>query len=150
MALTRYEPGNAVRSAFSPLLSGNWADRRGTADNIEWPLSILRERAFPPVEIREDDNHFYVAAELPGYSPDQVEVTAEGDTLTISGRREAQDGDASVSYSERVSGSFVRRLTLPNMEAGEVAEARMENGLLKIKLQKAEHGRRKRISVSAQ
>lgn len=149
MALTRYEPGNAVRSAFSPLLSGNWADRLGSAD-IEWPLGGLRERAFPPVEIREDDGHFYVAAELPGYAPDQVEVTAEGNTLTISGRREAQESDASVSYSERVSGSFVRRLTLPNMEAGEVAEARMENGLLKIKLQKAEHGRRKRINVSTQ
>lgn len=148
MALTRYEPSNAVRSAFHPLLSGNWAEQLGS--DTRWPLSALSERAFPPVEIREDDNHYYVAAELPGYAPEQVEVTAEGDSLSIAGRREAQDGDASVTYSERASGSFLRRLTLPNMEAGEVAEARMENGLLKVKLQKAEQGRRKRIAVSAQ
>ena len=149
MALTRYEPSNAVRSAFSPLLSGDWADRFGSRD-LDWPFAGLRERAFPPVEIREDDNAYYVAAELPGYSPEQVDVTAEGDTLTISGNREAQTGDESISYSERVSGQFVRKLTLPKMDAGEVAEAQMENGLLKIKLQKAREGQRKRIDVKAQ
>lgn len=148
MALTRYEPRNAVRSAFSPLLAGDWAGRFGFGDT-DWPMAELRERAFPAVEIREDDNAYYVAAELPGYSPDQVDVTAEGDTLTISGHREAQSGDQSVSYSERVTGSFVRKLTLPKMDAAEVSEAHMENGLLKIQLQKAKEGQRKRISVKA-
>lgn len=137
-----------MRSAFSPLLAGDWADRFGFGGS-DWPLAELRERAFPAVEIREDDNAYYVAAELPGYSPDQVDVTAEGDTLTISGHREAQAGDESVSYSERVTGNFVRKLTLPKMDAGEVSEAHMENGLLKIQLQKAKEGQRKRISVKA-
>jgi len=148
MALTRYEPRNAVRSAFSPLLAGDWAGRFGAGD-MDWPLAELRERAFPAVEIREDDNAYYVAAELPGYAPDEVDVTAEGDTLTISGHREAQSGDESVRYSERVTGNFVRKLTLPKMDAGEVSEARMENGMLKIELRKAREGQRKRISVKA-
>lgn len=141
MALTRYEPRNAMRSAFSPLLAGDWSSARGLGD-VNWPLAEWQERAFPAVEIREDDSAYYVAVELPGYAPEQVEVTAEGDTLTISGHRELQSEDASVRYSERVTGKFVRTLTLPQMDATEVSEARMENGLLEVQLHKAKEGQR--------
>lgn len=148
MMLTRYEPFSALREVQNPI--SRLFDSPLLSD-FESPLFGLWNRPFPAVEVREDDDNYYIFAELPGFTPEAVDVTVEGDVLTISGERKADavENGQSVRFSERVTGSFTRRLTLPNMSAGEVAEARMENGLLKITIHKAEVNKRKRISVKA-
>src|SRR5579885_358781 len=150
MMLTRWQPVTALREVQNPIgtrlanVFGDWLS------DFESPLFGFWNRPFPAVEVREDDQHYYILAELPGMAPEAVDVTLEGDTLSLSGERKAEKIDGqTVSFSELPTGSFVRRLTLPNLSAGEVLEARMDNGLLKITVRKSQADQRKRISVSA-
>lgn len=149
MMLSRYEPFSALREVQNPI--SNPLSNLFSLSDFESPLFGLWNRPFPAVEVQEDDENYYILAELPGMAPEAINVTVEGDVLTISGERklaEVENGQA-VRFTERLSGAFTRRLTLPGISAGEVAEARMDNGLLKITVRKAETDKRKRISVKA-
>jgi HSP20 family molecular chaperone IbpA len=150
MMLTKWQPFSALREVQNPIGTTLANTFSSLLSDFESPLIGFWNRPFPAVEVREDDNHYYIFAELPGIAVEAVEVTLEGDTLTISGERKADVADGqTVTFSERPTGSFVRRLTLPNLSAGEVVEARMDNGLLKITVRKSDADKRKRISVKA-
>jgi len=101
------------------------------------------------MDLTETDDEIVVTAELPGVSPDDVEVHLNGDVLTVSGekRSEEKHEQGSRHYTERSYGSFERTITLPTPVDPEKVKAESKNGVVTIKLRKAEDSRSRRIQV---
>ena len=104
------------------------------------------------VDIREDADHFYVEAELPGHSKEDVDITLENQTLTISAERrtEKKQGDekkGEMLLHERRYSRFLRSFTLPpTVDEGSV-NARLQDGVLTITINKREETKPRKITV---
>jgi HSP20 family protein len=105
----------------------------------------------PAVDIRESENDLRLELELPGISPEQVEVTAENGVLTVRGekRNERKEGEQNDRYHvvERTYGSFMRSFQLPQGLDESKIEADFENGILSIHIPKAALPQPKKIQI---
>src|SRR5436309_1832267 len=95
------------------------------------------------VDVREDKDHIYVEAELPGFKKDDVDVTLENQTLTISAERseERKEGDENGGQHllrERRYNRFLRSFTLPPTVDEQSVNAKLNDGVLTITLNKRE------------
>jgi HSP20 family protein len=106
---------------------------------------------FPPVNLYETPNHYILTAEMPGVALSDVEITATEDSVTIHGERKSEDGGERASYHrrERGSGRFRRIVTLPDRIDPDRVDATLKNGILTLKLAKAEEVKPKKIEVKA-
>jgi len=105
---------------------------------------------FPPVNISEDADNVYVRAELPGVSPQDVDVAVASETLSLSGRRSTEQPEK-VSYHrrERESGEFQRIISLPIRINPDNVRATARDGILLVTLPKAEEVKPKKIRIEA-
>lgn len=106
---------------------------------------------FPAINLTEDENHFYVRAELPGIQAADLEITAAGRNVTISGERKLAAEDTAAKYHrrEREGGRFSRALTMPKEIDADRIEARMINGILTLRVPKSEGAKPRRISIGS-
>ena len=114
--------------------------------------SLLGVRAFPALNVWEDDECVFVEAELPGVAMEDIEINVVGGELSIKGtRRPFHNANGNLTYhrQERAIGEFSRFLTLPDVIDSDKVEAVLKNGVLAIKLPKAETAKPRRIQVSA-
>jgi HSP20 family protein len=89
-------------------------------------------------------------ADLPGVPPDGVDVGLEGDELSIEGRVRSGEYDGlKPLYVEYGVGGYHRRFTLGEMIDRDGIKAQMKNGVLVLRLPKAERARARRITVDA-
>jgi HSP20 family protein len=104
---------------------------------------------FPPMNISQDDENFYLRAELAGVSADELEISVLQNRVSVAGRREIAREEEGVSYhrKERPEGAFNRSLTLPVAVDSERVEAKYENGILTLTLPKAEAIKPRQIKV---
>lgn len=106
----------------------------------------------PPVDVRESDSELALVFEIPGVSPDQIEVTADNGVLTVRGekREERKEGNEQQYHLvERVYGTFSRSFQLPkNLDESKIA-AHFENGVLTVRIPKAALPQPKKIQVKA-
>lgn len=105
---------------------------------------------FPPVNITQDDDNYYVRAELPGIKASDLSVTALRNRVSITGRRVISKEGEKVSYhrKERAEGEFSRSITLPGEVASSKVEARYADGVLQLTLPKAEEAKPRQIAVT--
>jgi HSP20 family protein len=113
-------------------------------------LSSMRPDAIP-LDVVERDDAFVVKAAIPGVKPEDVEVVVQGERVTVraQGRSEEERHGDNWLMKEHRSGSLQRTIALPAAVSSENAEARIENGVLTLRLPKAQEARPRRISVSA-
>lgn len=151
MQMLRYNPWGVGRlhSDFDRLLNGlgrhgdqsDSADKAATADWV------------PNVDIQEFDKGFQLFVDLPGVDPAAVDITLDGDVLTINGKREfsplPNDEQAINRRTERAQGTFYRRFILPETVDAEGVQAKGENGVLSISIPKLAKAQPRRISVAA-
>lgn len=106
---------------------------------------------FPPLNVSQDDENFYLRAEVPGIRANELSISAQRNRLTIAGRREVTRESEHDSYhrQERAEGSFSRTLTLPTDVDAERVEARYAHGILTLTLPKAEEAKPHQIAVHA-
>lgn len=111
--------------------------------------SGLAGNTFPRINLREDDDHVYAEALLPGVDPDKIEISMLGSTLTLAGERqdEAKTNGRTWHRRERAFGKFVRTIELPVQVDVEKAEAGFRNGLLQVTLPKAAAARPRAIDI---
>jgi len=104
---------------------------------------------FPPMNITQDDDNFYLRAEIPGIKPAELSISALRNRVSISGKREIPREHERVSYhrKERPEGAFNRAVTLPTEVDAERVDARYADGILTLKLPKAEQAKPRQISV---
>lgn len=105
------------------------------------------------VDIREDQDHFYVEAELPGYKKEDIDITLENQTLTIAAHRksETRQGEekkGELLLHERRYTRFLRSFTLPPTVDEQTVNAKLADGVLTITLNKREETKPRKISVS--
>jgi HSP20 family protein len=104
---------------------------------------------FPPMNITQDDDNFYLRAEIPGMKPAELSITALRNHVSISGKREIPREHDRVSYhrKERPEGAFNRSITLPTEVDAERVDARYSDGILTLTLPKAEQAKPRQIAV---
>ena len=106
-------------------------------------------RQFPLVNLWSNDDNVIVTAELPGYDPEEIDISVVGGELILRGKREPvklKETDC-CHRSERSFGAFSRTIRLPfGVESGAV-NANFKNGVLEIKLPRAEADKPKKISI---
>ena len=104
----------------------------------------------PAVNIHEDETSLTFEFELPGFRPEQVEVTADQGVLTVRGERqdERKEGDQTRYHLvERSSGSFIRSFQLPQGLDEDKIEASFEHGLLQVRIPKAALPQPRKIQI---
>ena len=119
-------------------------------DLFDWNLSNFSNSGstLPAVNVKETPEHFQVEMAAPGMSKENVEVTLDGNMLTISGKQqsEEEDSDEDNRYSRREFSyqSFQRRFTLPKdvVDTNQI-QASYENGLLKLVIPKRDEAKQK-------
>ena len=128
-------PASRVLLEFERILGVNFG-LQTIKGNAQAPLNEWS----PTADIHETEDALTFTVELPGIAPDQVQVTAEENVLTIRGTRSPPDAgtiDARFHLIERHDGAFVRRFQLPpNVDASMII-AEYANGLLELRVPKA-------------
>ncbi len=106
----------------------------------------------PAVELFESENDLVFRAELPGIDPRQVDVTIAEDTLTVKGAAKAEQEQKGHNYYRRELryGSFERTVGLPASVQADQAKATFKNGILEVRIPKAERARAKSIKVEVE
>jgi HSP20 family protein len=102
-----------------------------------------------PVDVWATAEEFQVSAYVPGVNPEDVEITFEGDELTIRGHLSAAPEGADFLKRELYHGSFARRITFGVPVDADRIEAHFHNGLLTLRVPKAEAVRPKQIKIQA-
>jgi HSP20 family protein len=128
------------------LLSG-FAENLGHVAEGAWSLA---SRGQPAVNMWEDGEAVSVELEVPGLKGDQLEISVSGNELSL-GIARPDDPQEGVRYHrrERPVGSFHRVVRLPVEVDASRVEADLKQGVLKIKLPKAEAARPRKITVAA-
>jgi HSP20 family protein len=117
-----------------------------------------RAREFPPIELESGAAGLRFTAQLPGFEAKDIDVSVEGDTLTLRATRApdartsapATDSNATVARRrERTHGQFVRTVQLPHAVDVERVQATFANGLLEVELPRAESDKPRRIAIQA-
>jgi HSP20 family protein len=104
-----------------------------------------------PVDVYASDDEFVVQAILPGIKPEDVEITVEGTTLTISGDTTvtAEGKEGSLLLQEIRRGRFMRTLSLPAGLEPDKAKATFEDGVLTLRIPKAEQLKPRQIKITS-
>ncbi|RMH15816.1 MAG: Hsp20/alpha crystallin family protein [Acidobacteria bacterium] len=104
----------------------------------------------PAVDIRETDDAFIATAELPGMDKKDIEVTVDGNVLTLRGERKLEDAQKDNGYRriERAYGTFQRSFALPTGVDSTKVSAQFKDGLLTLTIPKAEDAKPRTIKVS--
>jgi HSP20 family protein len=110
--------------------------------------------AIAPIDVYQTDDEVIVEVAIPGVDPDDMDVSIDGDTLTVRGevREETeseQDPSRRYHIRERYYKSFTRSIRLPTLIDADNAKAEYKNGILKLSLPKAEEVKPKMITVKA-
>ncbi len=151
-----------IRFAEQPRFMNPWAEferiRRGL-DELSRTLvtegkARLNATVYPPLNIIETAESLIIKAELPGVKAEGLDISMEGDTLTLHGKRDhrvAEDDKKRPSYHRREieTGSFSRAITLPTKVNMDDMQAKLQNGILSITLFKAEEVKPRKISIIA-
>ena len=135
----------------------NTLDRMLTLDRVfdqAFGSSLGARVWVPAMDVAERKDAYVVQAELPGLSPDQVDVSFEKNVLTIRGTKPASfdataEGELRIFAAERVSGSFERSVRLPEFVNAEKISASFSNGLLTVTVPKAEAAQPRKIAIDA-
>jgi HSP20 family protein len=118
-------------------------------DAVGYDPTPARVVAYPPMNLWEDDDHFYAEAEMPGLKLDEIQITVtEGDQLTIAGERKPDTTEGQVWHRQECGyGRFARTITLPAVVDVDRIEATYEAGVLTLTLPKSEKAKPRRIAV---
>lgn len=148
MAIKKFRPYSEIQSLRESIPS---LFDRFFSDFFRLPeTEELSGQVFSPaVDIKETQKEYLVRVEVPGISKKDIEIEISDNILTIKGERKFEKEEKGESYHrvERSYGSFCRSFTLPTQVASDKIEASFKDGLLDIKIPKAEEKIPKKIEI---
>ena len=116
-----------------------------------WQPGLFGTTLVPHTDIYEEKGEFVVKTELPGITEKDLDVTIDDDVLTIKAEKKEETTEDVVHHTkERYYGKYVRSMSLPSHVNGDEISASFENGILELRIPKAEEVKAKRIEVKAQ
>lgn len=120
-------------------------------DELKPTASLLSSNGtlVPSCELIEEKDNYIARFDMPGIKKDQVKVELENNILTVSAERreEKKTTDERQHYSEISYGSYLRSFSLPTQVLESKIDAKFDNGVLTVKLPKAEPSKTKSITV---
>ena len=126
---------NMFQDFFAPLTQGRWAGE---------------DVGLPRLDVTETEQTFEVKAEMPGVKKEDVNVSIDGQRVTIEGEcqqaNEQRQGEQ-VVYSERSTRKYQRSFTLPTEVDDTSAQARLEDGVLMLSLPKKPGGTARKLTI---
>jgi HSP20 family protein len=148
MALIRYQPARELTSFQREFdrLFGSFFDtptgNGGPRTTRSWA---------PAIDLIEGEHGYALLADLPGLTSEDVNIELQDGVLTISGERTTSTETEGKGFRriERASGSFVRKLTLPEGVDGEAISATFDNGVLEISIPKPAERQPQKITIAA-
>lgn len=112
----------------------------------DWPF--VEREVIVPVDVKTGQDEFVITALLPGVKAEDLSIQIVNETVTIQGEiKNDRQEEASYLLMERPSGRFCRTLTLPVPLDASKAEASLSDGVLTLRVPKAEEARPKTIKV---
>jgi HSP20 family protein len=104
-----------------------------------------------PVDLWETKDAYHVRADLPGLSPENIEINATADTFTIAGELKQTSDVANEGWlrQERRIGKFTRSFTLPVQIDPNKVDAKFTDGVLELTLPKADNVKPRTIKINA-
>ena len=144
MTLTRFTPLTDVvslRDAMDQLFQESFIRPNGFAAG----------QIAAPVDLWETKDAYQLRADLPGLTPEDIEINVTGDTVTISGEQHAKTEERKEGWlrQERRTGKFQRSFTLPMQIDSAAVTATFTNGVLDLVLPKAESVKPKTVKITA-
>lgn len=144
MTLVRWDP-------FQELVS--WSNRlnRSLTDTMGGRTEDSFGTWVPPVDIFEKDHNLVIRAEVPGIDKKDIDVRIENGVLTLHGERkqETEINEDNAYRLERTYGAFTRSFSLPTTVDATKIQASYKDGVLEIRVPKAEAARPKKIEIHA-
>jgi len=147
MSITRWEPFKdmmALRDAMDRLFEDSFV-RPGP----RWMVPAGESRCGLPIDAYITDEELVITASVPGVKPEDVEITLEGDTLTIKGEINGPLDNVNYMVQERAYGKFQRTLRLNIPVQADKAEATFSQGVLTLVIPKQEEIKPKSIKVTS-
>ncbi len=131
-----------LRQAMDRLFEDSFVRPRG------W--TSLTEAASLAMDIRTTPDSLVIEAAMPGIKPDDVDITVEGGTLTVTGefRDERKEGEGDYLVQELRRGTFARTVSLPEGLEPDKATATFEHGVLTLRIPQAEEVKPRQIKIS--
>ena len=145
MSVARWDPFRdllSIQDEMNTLFNRAYGERSGESEQ--------RQRSWAPaLDIAEQKDAYVVQVELPGVKPDELEITLEDGLLTIQGERQFTQESTEQQFHriERRYGRFRRSITLPTQVQADAIEASFEDGLLTVRVPKAEEAKPRKINV---
>lgn len=136
-----FEEMTSLRDAMNQLVAESFVRPRGGSNAMQ-----------PAVDLYETDGEYVLKVSAPGLKPDNFEITAQQNVLTIQGhtQEEQQEEGARYHVREQRFGEFLRTVRFPTPIDAERIQASLSNGILTIRVPKSEAAKPRRISVQAQ
>jgi len=139
---------------FLDPVSGLLALQRELERAFQHPLNanfgVSGRGVFPAANVFSGADGYVLRLEIPGVAPEQLQVQAEGRTLTIKGKREVHElPGASFHRRERESGEFSRSIQLPDALDPSQAAATYKHGILTLRVPLKKEAQPRQISVQA-
>jgi len=132
---------------YSPF--GRAARMRHMREFFDDDMPYSEREVMVPIDVRAEDDDFVVTALIPGLKPEDLNIQVINETVTLSGELDfGRDEKISYIHKEIPSGKFHRTITLPSTLNAAKAEANVENGVLTLRVPKAEEAKPKTIKVS--
>jgi HSP20 family protein len=117
---------------------------------METEMQEPRSDLFIPVDIKTDDDSYVLSALIPGVTAEDLNIQVVNETVTIQGEiKNSHSENEQYLLSELPNGRFTRVLTLPDQLDAAKAEANISNGVLTLRIPKAEDAKPKSIKVVA-
>ena len=144
--LTRWNPFRSLQR-FDPVTD---------IDDLFRSMSLrplLRDFEASPeirINVEEDEKAYLISAEIPGVRKDDIEISVEGNQVTIQAevKRDETRKSAKEIHSERFVGKSYRAFTLPQEIDSGKCEAKYDNGLLMLTLPKKSNGQSTRVAIN--
>ncbi|MFT5051094.1 MAG: HSP20 family protein [Chlamydiales bacterium] len=124
---------------------------RGAEGLLSGPIGIPAGPGSPRANVHVDEGRVLVRVELPGFGPDDVQVSLEGRTLRVRGEVGApkEDSDSARSFERGFRMPFPIANTGNSEGSDQGVEARLEHGVLEVRLTRAEADRPRRIPIGS-
>ncbi|MBV9171799.1 MAG: Hsp20/alpha crystallin family protein [Chloroflexi bacterium] len=147
MTMDRWDPFRemlTLREAMDRLFQQSVAGTGQLLHNVRGELV--------PMDVIERDDAYEVRATLPGVRPEDLEIIVQGERLTVRGQVKSSDEQREENWlmREQRIGTLQRSITLPSPVQSDNAEARLEHGILRLRLPKAQQARPRRIAIGTQ
>jgi len=142
-------------SSFDTNLFDEFRRLEGELDRLvspsPWPAGIraMRRGAFPPINVGTTPDRVDVYLFAAGLDPKSLDLSIQQNVLAISGERQVQTNEEAEYYRrERFTGDFRRVITLPDDVDPDRVEAKYQDGVLQITVQRRESARPRQITVN--